>query len=104
MSAVGTDIALRATLLHYAQCDAQIQREKSRKVGDFFPNVQCRKCGLYHASAPCHPYMVRLGLEKAAAGAAAAERHNVEFSGQPAASSPEAPLERRVEPHTEDAK
>jgi hypothetical protein len=60
MNCVVTDIAVRATWLHYAQCQAQLDREKAKRNGDLFADCQCRKCGLWHASAPCHPYMKRL--------------------------------------------
>lgn len=68
MTAVATHIAVRGTLLHYAQLSAQMQREAAKESGDLLWFDQCRKCGLYHASAPCHPYMTRLGLMKDGAG------------------------------------
>lgn len=53
--------AARSTMRHYAQLTAQRDREDAKRNGDMFANAQCRKCGLYHASAPCHPYIKRLG-------------------------------------------
>lgn len=73
MSDVLTDIAVRGTLLHYAQLSAQMQREAAKESGDMLWFDQCRKCGLYHASAPCHPYMARLGLVKVGASKTAAK-------------------------------
>jgi hypothetical protein len=61
MSDITTQNAVRATLLHYAQLEAQNARERAKSYGmDLFANEQCRKCGLYHASEPCHPYAIRV--------------------------------------------
>lgn len=56
---IGTRSAIKATMLHYAQLFAQLQREYALRDGDLFVDVQCKKCGLYHASAPCHQYSER---------------------------------------------
>lgn len=60
MSDLSTQAAVRSTLLHYAQLTAQMQREKARENGELFVDEQCRQCGLFHASAACHPYMQRV--------------------------------------------
>lgn len=60
MSDIATMAAVRSTWLHYAQLTAQIQREDAKRNGDLFADAQCRKCGLFHASTPCHPYMKNL--------------------------------------------
>lgn len=60
MSTTPTTQAVRATWLHYAQLAAQIARAEANRAGDLFPDAQCPACGLFHASAPCHPYMSEL--------------------------------------------
>ena len=52
--------AVRLTLDHYAKLSAQRTRERAKADGDTFAEAQCRKCGLFHASAPCHPYSDRI--------------------------------------------